>query len=125
MHVGSSSTLPRICNDAPFMANLTWGASRTSGTMLSWIFSGLFQRYPNLKIALSEGEIGWAPYFLERAEQVLDKQRYWVSRGTKFMGHAGNEADLDTLDIRESFKQPHLRLHHRGSSRPQEPRRDR
>ena len=104
MHVGSSSTLPRICNDAPFMANLTWGASRTSGTMLSWLFSGLFQRYPNLKIALSEGEIGWAPYFLERAEQVLDKQRYWVKRGTKFMGHAGNEADLDTLDIRESFR---------------------
>jgi predicted TIM-barrel fold metal-dependent hydrolase len=104
MHVGSSSTLPKICDDAPFMANLTWGASRTSGTMLSWLFSGLFQRYPNLKIALSEGELGWAPYFLERAEQVLDKQRYWVSRGTKFMGHAGNGADLDTLDIRESFR---------------------
>ncbi|HVQ50924.1 MAG TPA: amidohydrolase family protein [Mycobacterium sp.] len=104
MHVGSSSTLPKICDDAPFMANLTWGASRTSGTMLSWLFSGLFQRYPNLKIALSEGELGWAPYFLERAEQVLDKQRYWVSRGTKFMGHAANGADLDTLDIRESFR---------------------
>ena len=71
------------------MANLTWGASRTSGTMLSWLFSGLFQRFPNLKIALSEGEVGWMPYFLERAEQVLDKQRYWVKRGPKFMGHAG------------------------------------
>jgi len=104
MHVGSSSTLPKICKDAPFMANLTWGASRTSGTMLSWLFSGLFQRYPNLKIALSEGEVGWMPYFLERAEQVLDKQRYWVKRGTKFMGHAGNEADLDTLNIRETFR---------------------
>lgn len=104
MHVGSSSQLPKICNDAPFMANLTWGASRTSGTMLSWLFSGLFQRYPSLKIALSEGEMGWMPYFLERAEQVLDKQRYWVKRGTKFMGHAGNEADLDTLDIRETFR---------------------
>lgn len=104
MHVGSSSQLPRICNDAPFMANLTWGATRTSGTMLSWLFSGLFQRYPKLKIALCEGEVGWMPYFLERAEQVLDKQRYWVKRGTKFMGHAGNEADLDTLDIRETFR---------------------
>lgn len=104
MHVGSSSQLPKICSDAPFMANLTWGASRTSGTMLSWLFSGLFQRYPNLKIALSEGEMGWMPYFLERAEQVLDKQRYWVKRGTKFMGHAGNAADLDTLDIRETFR---------------------
>lgn len=104
MHVGSSSQLPKICSDAPFMANLTWGASRTSGTMLSWLFSGLFQRYPNLKIALSEGEMGWMPYFLERAEQVLDKQRYWVKRGTRFMGHAGNAADLDTLDIRETFR---------------------
>jgi predicted TIM-barrel fold metal-dependent hydrolase len=104
MHVGSSSQLPKICDDAPFMANLTWGATRTSGTMLSWLFSGLFQRFPNLKIALSEGEVGWMPYFLERAEQVLDKQRYWVKRGTKFMGHAGNEADLDTLDIRETFR---------------------
>jgi predicted TIM-barrel fold metal-dependent hydrolase len=104
MHVGSSSTLPKICNDAPFMANLTWGASRTSGTMLSWLFSGLFQRYQNLKIALSEGEVGWMPYFLERAQQVLDKQRYWVKRGQTFMGHAGNGADLDTLDIRQSFR---------------------
>ena len=26
MHVGSSSTLPQIAKDAPFMANLTWGA---------------------------------------------------------------------------------------------------
>jgi predicted TIM-barrel fold metal-dependent hydrolase len=105
MHVGSSSTLPRICTDAPFMANLTWGASRTSGTMLSWLFSGLFQRYPKLKIALSEGEAGWIPYFLERAEQVLDKQRYWVQRGTTFGEHAAAGAiDLDNLDLRASFR---------------------
>ena len=105
MHVGSSSTLPAICKDAPFMANLTWGASRTSGTMLSWLFSGLFQQHPNLKIALSEGEVGWIPYFLERAEQVLDKQRYWVQRGQTFGDHAkANRLDLDTLDIRQSFK---------------------
>ena len=105
MHVGSSSTLPAICKDAPFMANLTWGASRTSGTMLSWLFSGLFQQHANLKIALSEGEVGWIPYFLERAEQVLDKQRYWVQRGQTFGGHAkANRIDLDTLDIRQSFR---------------------
>jgi predicted TIM-barrel fold metal-dependent hydrolase len=104
MHVGSSSTLPQISKDAPFMANLTWGASRTSGTMLAWLFSGLFQRYPNLKIALSEGEVGWIPYFLERAEQVLDKQRYWVMRGVTFMEHAGSSVNFDELDIRASFR---------------------
>lgn len=106
MHVGSSSTLPQICSNAPFMANLTWGATRTSGTMLSFLFSGLFQRYPKLKIALSEGEAGWAPYFLERAEQVLDKQRHWVKRGATFMDHAGSGdvIDLDTLDLRADFR---------------------
>jgi len=105
MHVGSSSQLPLIAKDAPFMANLTWGASRTSGTMLSWLFSGMFTQFPKLKIALSEGEIGWIPYFLERAEQVLDKQRYWVTRGQKFSGHATTDVDLDALDIRRDFRE--------------------
>jgi predicted TIM-barrel fold metal-dependent hydrolase len=104
MHVGSSSQVPQIAPDAPFMANLTWGATRTSGTMLSWLFSGMFQRFPKLKIALSEGEIGWIPYFLERAEQVLDKQRYWVQRGVKFADHATTDVDLDNLDIRALFR---------------------
>jgi len=105
MHVGSSSQVPKITSDSPFMANLTWGAVRTSGAMLSWIFSGMFQKYPKLKIALSEGEIGWIPYFLERAEQVLDKQRHWVKRGVQFMDHgAGGGVDLDTLDVRETFR---------------------
>lgn len=104
MHVGSSSQVPQIAPDSPFMANLSWGAIRTSGAMLSWLFSGMFQRFSNLKIALSEGEIGWMPYFLERAEQVLDKQRYWVMRGQKFMNHATTDVDLDTLNLRELFR---------------------
>ncbi len=105
MHVGSSSVVPQIAPDSPFMANLAWGAIRTSGAMLSWLFSGMFQRFPNLKIALSEGEIGWMPYFLERAEQVLDKQRYWVGKGQRFMDHAeAGAVDLDTLNIRELFR---------------------
>jgi predicted TIM-barrel fold metal-dependent hydrolase len=106
MHVGSSSNVPRIADDAPFMANLAWGAIRTAGAMLSWVFSGHFTRFPNLKIALSEGEIGWMPYFLERAEQVVDKQRYWVARGARFMDYAGSDdVDMDTLRIREIFRE--------------------
>ena len=105
MHVGSSSQVPKIAPDAPFMANLAWGAVRTSGTMLSWLFSGMFTRFPGVKIALSEGEIGWIPYFLERAEQVLDKQRFWVQRGVQFMEHATTDVDLDTVDLRGLFRE--------------------
>ncbi len=104
IHVGSSSQVPQIAKDSPFMANLTWGAIRTAGCMLSWIFSGMFTRFPNVKVALSEGEIGWMPYFLERAEQVLDKQRHWVKKGQQFMGHATTDVDIDTIDIRAAFR---------------------
>ena len=104
MHVGSSSQVPQIAPDSPFMANLAWGAVRTSGAMLAWLFSGMFTRFPGLKIALSEGEIGWMPYFLERAEQVLDKQRFWVQRGVQFMEHATTDVDLNTINIRELFR---------------------
>ncbi len=65
----------------------------------------MFQRFPKLRIALSEGEIGWMPYFLERAEQVLDKQRHWVKKGQQFDDHAASRnVDLDTLDIRATFR---------------------
>jgi predicted TIM-barrel fold metal-dependent hydrolase len=35
-------------------------------------------RYPNLKFALSEGGIGWVPYFLERTEFTLSHHGPWV-----------------------------------------------
>ena len=117
--------LPAISPDAPFMANLAWGASRTSGAMLAWLFSGMFQRFPNLKIALSEGEIGWIPYFLERAEQVLDKQRYWVQRGVQFTGHATTDVDLDTIERPGAVPRSRLRVLHRRRPRNREHRRDR
>lgn len=109
MHVGSSSTMPAISKDAPALANLTFGAVRAAGTMLAWLFSDYFERMPDLKIALSEGNIGWMPYFLERAEQVVDRQRHWVARtATRFYDVESTtlqlQADLDHLDVRQRFR---------------------
>lgn len=38
-----------------------------------WLFSTLPARFPNLKIALSEGGVGWVPFLLDRLEH--DKSR--------------------------------------------------
>jgi predicted TIM-barrel fold metal-dependent hydrolase len=112
MHVGSSSNLIRTSDDMPTLAFMAYSAAANqAGTLLDWLFSGNFVRFPNLKIALSEGSIGWMPYFLERAEQVIDKQRFWASRFDISMNaaHERGEAkgetrfDLDT-DIRRLFK---------------------
>jgi predicted TIM-barrel fold metal-dependent hydrolase len=113
MHVGSSSTMASISSDAPVLANLTFGAVRAAGTMLAWVFSDYFERMPGLKIALSEGNIGWMPYFIERAEQVIDKQRHWAARTNVklYGGDAGSseialapQADLGSLDIRQAIR---------------------
>ena len=112
MHVGSSSNLIRTSDDMPTLAFMAYSAAANqAGTLLDWLFSGNFERYPGLKIALSEGSIGWIPYFLERAERVVDKQRFWASRFDINMNaaHDRGEAkgaasfDLDT-DIRRLFK---------------------
>jgi len=110
MHIGSSSVLPKISPNAPFIANQAWGASRTAGTMLSWLFSGLFDRFPNLKISLAEGNIGWIPYFLERAEYVYERQRWWSERGQVFNaqggvhGGLGEHWDYDNFDLRALYR---------------------
>ena len=109
MHVGSSSTMPVISSDAPGLANLTFGAVRAAGTMLAWLFSDVFERFPGVKIALSEGNIGWMPYFIERAEQVIDKQRHWAkATNTSFYNNdVATEqvmADLDRLNVRETVR---------------------
>jgi predicted TIM-barrel fold metal-dependent hydrolase len=112
MHVGSSSNLIRTSDDMPTLAFMAYSAAANqAGTLLDWLFSGNFDRFPGLKIALSEGSIGWIPYFLERAEQVVDKQRFWASRfdinmnATHDRGEEKGAAsfDLDT-DIRRLFK---------------------
>ncbi|HVU74872.1 MAG TPA: amidohydrolase family protein [Mycobacteriales bacterium] len=112
MHVGSSSNLIRTSDDMPTLAFMAYSAAANqAGTLLDWLFSQQFVKNPDLKIALSEGSIGWIPYFLERAEQVVDKQRFWASRydinmnATHDRGEEQGAAsfDLDT-DIRRLFK---------------------
>ena len=113
MHVGSSSNLIRTSDDMPTLAFMSYSAAANqAGTLLDWLFSGKFEQLPGLKIALSEGSIGWIPYFLERAEQVVDKQRFWASRfdidmNAEPRARRGQDRrellDLDT-DIRQLFK---------------------
>jgi predicted TIM-barrel fold metal-dependent hydrolase len=42
---------------------------------VDWMTSQTVDRFPNLKIILSEGGAGWVPYVLERADKVYLDQR--------------------------------------------------
>jgi predicted TIM-barrel fold metal-dependent hydrolase len=51
--------------------------------------SHLFERFPRLKLALSEGGIGWIPYFLEQADHRLTHHGPWT--GMDFGGRLPSE----------------------------------
>ena len=52
-------------------------------SMTDWLFSGWLARFPTLKLAYSEGQIGWIPYILERADKVWEDNRAWGGFGDK------------------------------------------
>ena len=46
-------------------------------SLSDFLFSGVLVKFPTLKLAYSEGQIGWIPYILERADDVWLEHRAW------------------------------------------------
>lgn len=42
------------------------------------LWSPMFRNFPQLKVSLAEGAIGWVPYFLEKADFVYEHHRAWT-----------------------------------------------
>ena len=47
-------------------------------TLGDLIWNDIWWRFPDLRFALTEGDIGWIPYFLWRAEHVQDRHQGWT-----------------------------------------------
>jgi predicted TIM-barrel fold metal-dependent hydrolase len=77
MHIGSSSNMPRTSADAPPAVTSTLVHNNITWSLVDFLFSGLFERMPGLKVAYSEGQVGWMPYILERADNVWEMNRGW------------------------------------------------
>jgi predicted TIM-barrel fold metal-dependent hydrolase len=77
MHVGSSSSNPAASPDAPPAVGVTLSFNNSFASMTDWLFSGKLVEFPKLKLAYSEGQIGWIPYVLERADAVWEHHDGW------------------------------------------------
>jgi predicted TIM-barrel fold metal-dependent hydrolase len=112
MHIGSSSRFPGISKDLPWSFNQAWAAATiTSGTLLTWIFGPVFKEFPGVRIALSEGGIGWIPYIMERAQQIIDRRGALLLRGEEvdratrqFVSNPARALDLRGFDLADTFK---------------------
>lgn len=77
MHIGSSSKMPSTSADAPAAVGSSLTHINAELSMTDFLMSGLFERFANLKVAYSEGQIGWIPHLLHRMDVVWEENRGW------------------------------------------------
>jgi len=59
-----------------------FGPVRGNGSIaaVQWVLSGLFDRFPSLRIFFAENQIGWIPFFLQGADVRYDRHHRWADR---------------------------------------------
>jgi predicted TIM-barrel fold metal-dependent hydrolase len=76
LHVGSSGMpdFPKGCPAMQLGATLFGQLSLTA--CAEWLWSGWAVKFPDLKIAMSEGGIGWVAMLLDRLDNIIDRSGY-------------------------------------------------
>ena len=97
--------------DAPLATTMALSSQNAEGSLCDWVFSGTLSRFPELKIAFAESQIGWMPYLLERMDIVAAEA-------------AAGGVDLDRPAERDR-QGPGVGLRVRRPARAQQPRRGR
>lgn len=78
-HIGSGESAPHASEDSPISAWITTMPISIVNATADWLYSPMWKKYPDLRIALSEGGIGWIPYFLERANFTNERHGTWTN----------------------------------------------
>jgi predicted TIM-barrel fold metal-dependent hydrolase len=78
LHVGSSSKTASTTPDAPPSVGMSLSSVMSVYSLGDLLWADFWWRFPNLRFALTEGDIGWIPYFLQRAEHVQDRHSGWT-----------------------------------------------
>jgi hypothetical protein len=76
--VGSSSKSASTAPDAPPPVPMNLSSAMSIFTLGDLLWADFWHRFPELRFALTEGDIGWIPYFLWRAEHTLDRHNGWM-----------------------------------------------
>jgi len=114
LHVGSSG-MADYPDDSP---RLGLGATLFGQLSLSacaeWLWSEYPVRHPNLKIAMSEGGIGWVAMLLDRLDNIVDRSGYglgWDERPSDVLRRNFWFCTIDdpsTIDTRERIGIDHI-----------------
>jgi predicted TIM-barrel fold metal-dependent hydrolase len=80
MHIGTSGALTITAPEASFDVPISLCGLNAMSACADLTFCGMLERYPDVKIALSEGGSGWAPYLVERMDYTWERSRLVKNR---------------------------------------------
>jgi predicted TIM-barrel fold metal-dependent hydrolase len=78
MHIGSGSRMPSTGPDSPAGVSAAMTSLNAYMSMADWLLSGVLARFPKIKIAFSESQVGWMPFLLQRLDTVFTKSHAWA-----------------------------------------------
>ena len=76
LHVGSAGFPPMPKGAESIELGATLCGQLSLVTAAAWLWSGYPARYPDLKIALSEGGIGWVAMLVDRLDNIMTRSGY-------------------------------------------------
>jgi predicted TIM-barrel fold metal-dependent hydrolase len=111
LHVGSSGIgeFPPDCGAAIMPLAATMFGPLSLHACIEWLWSGWPVRIPGLKIAMSEGGIGWVAMLLDRLDNLIDRSGYglgWDERPADVLRRAFWFCTIDdpsTIDTRHAI----------------------
>jgi predicted TIM-barrel fold metal-dependent hydrolase len=95
LHIGSSSSLLLTATDAPADVMISITPMNAFLALNDLMWTSIFKRFPRIKIAMSEGGIGWIPYALERMDYVYEHHHSWT--GADFGGRRPSDVYRDHI----------------------------
>jgi predicted TIM-barrel fold metal-dependent hydrolase len=78
-HIGTGAAAQHASDLSPIEAWITSMPISIANSAADWIWAPMWNKYPNLRMALSEGGIGWIPYLLERADFTHGHHNAWTN----------------------------------------------
>jgi predicted TIM-barrel fold metal-dependent hydrolase len=80
VHLGSSGQLAVTAPDAPVDVMITLQPMNICQAAADLLWSRVLKKFPDLRIALSEGGTGWIPYFLDRVDRTYEMHHLWTGQ---------------------------------------------
>ncbi|PEQ13819.1 amidohydrolase [Novosphingobium sp. PC22D] len=78
LHIGSGNPAPHASMETPIEAWISTMPLSVAQGLADWLQLEELHRYPDMRIAISEGSIGWVPYFMERADFSNWRHAAWT-----------------------------------------------